>query len=117
MHFVLTGSSSRQFRACDLDLGSIARYILILQPGLETIGKICSDIVLVRYSLFFFSPTISSIYPPSPMYASASNLNAFLSQRIGQEVFDLAFIMDADGVLLELVHRKATLDIHMPQAW
>ncbi|CAB1106239.1 unnamed protein product [Ectocarpus sp. CCAP 1310/34] len=38
-------------------------------------------------------------------------------QRIGQEIFDLAFVMDADGVLLELVHKKDTLDIDMPQAW
>lgn len=39
------------------------------------------------------------------------------AQRIGQEIFDLAFVMDADGVLLELVHKKDTLDIDMPQAW
>lgn len=38
-------------------------------------------------------------------------------QRIGQDIFDLAFIMDADGVLLELVHQKFTLDTEMPQAW
>eukprot|EP00752_Nemacystus_decipiens_P018377 g16486.t1 len=37
-------------------------------------------------------------------------------QRIGQDVFDLAFIMDADGVLLELLHKKDTLDVDMPQA-
>lgn len=39
------------------------------------------------------------------------------AQRIGQDVVDLAFIMDADGVLLELIHRKFTLDTEMPQAW
>ncbi|CAM9621696.1 unnamed protein product [Pylaiella littoralis] len=38
-------------------------------------------------------------------------------QRIGQDIFDLAFIMDADGVLLELVHKKDTLDVDMPKAW
>ncbi|CAM9945985.1 unnamed protein product [Scytosiphon promiscuus] len=38
-------------------------------------------------------------------------------QRIGQDIFELAFIMDADGVLLELVHKKDTLDVDMPQAW
>lgn len=38
-------------------------------------------------------------------------------QRIGQDIFDLAFIMDADGVLLELVHKKDILAVDMPQAW
>lgn len=38
-------------------------------------------------------------------------------QRIGQGVYDLAFIMDADGIILELLHLKETLVVEMPQAW
>lgn len=38
-------------------------------------------------------------------------------QRIGQDVYDLAFIMDADGVLLELLHHKLSIDTVLPPAW
>lgn len=41
----------------------------------------------------------------------------FCSQRIGQDVFDLAFIMDADGVLIELLHHKLALETETPLAW
>lgn len=43
--------------------------------------------------------------------------NFFHLQRIGQDVYDLAFIVDADGVLLELLHQKLNIDTEMPQAW
>lgn len=53
-------------------------------------------------------------YPP---HLTNARLDPPRVQRIGQDIFDLAFIMDADGVLLELVHKKDTLAVDMPQAW
>lgn len=51
--------------------------------------------------------------PVSPLSIPPS----LIPKRIGQDVYDVAFITDADGVLLELLHRKITLDMDMPQAW
>lgn len=49
--------------------------------------------------------------------SSSETSSSTTSQRIGREVYDIAFIMDADGVLLELLNPKLTLDSDMPQAW
>lgn len=38
-------------------------------------------------------------------------------QIIGQEVFELAFVSDPDGVLIELVRKQATLDTAMEPDW
>ena len=38
-------------------------------------------------------------------------------QIIGQEVYELAFVRDADGVLVELLRRQATLDAPMEPDW
>ena len=38
-------------------------------------------------------------------------------QIIGQEVYELAFVRDADGVLVELLRKQATLDAPMEPDW
>lgn len=55
--------------------------------------------------------------PTSPLTNTRTPQPGARAQRIGQDIYDLAFIMDADGVLLELVHKKDTLAVDMPQAW
>ena len=48
--------------------------------------------------------------PPSLTFPPCTPLPVrVLAQRIGQDIFDLAFIMDADGELLQLLHKKDTL--------
>ena len=38
-------------------------------------------------------------------------------QIIGQEVYELAFVTDVDGVLIELLRKQATLEAPMAPDW